>query len=168
MGTVFRSLADILTHWADVAQWMMDDAKPRAATAAGGIYFSKNLRENPDTVNALIAYDTWNLTFESSVLPVRTQKPSVLFQGTEGSLDLSRDGYTFKPYDGVAERVDASGDLDVAHVSSFLDAVTDGKAPSAPIAIGLEALRPVHLAVAAYWNNKRTRLNTNMTAIEVI
>jgi predicted dehydrogenase len=49
-------LADILTHWADVAQWMMADAAPESAVAVGGIYGyqDKDGRENPDTVSAII------------------------------------------------------------------------------------------------------------------
>ena len=31
-------LADILTHWVDVAQWMLNDAHPVSASALGGIY----------------------------------------------------------------------------------------------------------------------------------
>jgi predicted dehydrogenase len=54
-------LADILTHWIDVAQWMLDDAQPRNATALGGIYQLHDQRQNPDTVSAIVQYDGWNL-----------------------------------------------------------------------------------------------------------
>ena len=58
-------LADILTHWVDVAQWMLDDAHPQTATAVGGIYQLHDQRQNPDTVSAIVQYDGWNLNFES-------------------------------------------------------------------------------------------------------
>jgi predicted dehydrogenase len=61
-------LADILTHWVDVAQWMLDDAHPQSASALGGIYNLHDQRQNPDTVSAVVQYDGWNLNFESSVL----------------------------------------------------------------------------------------------------
>jgi predicted dehydrogenase len=93
-------LADIPTHWVDVAQWMLDDADPQIAVATGGIYDQHDGRENPDTVSALIRYRSWNPNFESSVLSIRNDRPSVFFEGTEGTLDLARDQYVFTPNRG--------------------------------------------------------------------
>ena len=124
-------LADILTHWADVAQWMLNDNRPQTAQAAGAIYAYHDGRENPDTVNAIVQYKNWNLSFESSVLPIRNDRPSVFFQGTEGTLDLARDGYTFQPNKGAPTQVAAEGSLESAHTSNFLDAVLNGKPVSA-------------------------------------
>ena len=73
-------LADILTHWADVAQWMMGESRPLSAVATGGIYQLNDGRVNPDTVNAILQYKGgWNLTFESSVLPIKNERPGVFF-----------------------------------------------------------------------------------------
>lgn len=74
-------LADILTHWADVAQWMLDDSHPQNAAALGGIYELHDQRENPDAVSAIVQYKNWNLNFESSVLPIRDDRPSVSLRG---------------------------------------------------------------------------------------
>ncbi len=49
-------LADILTHWADVAQWFLNETKPQSAVASGGIYQLHDGRENPDTVSAILQY----------------------------------------------------------------------------------------------------------------
>jgi predicted dehydrogenase len=157
-------LADILTHWADVAQWMLDDASPLTATAGGGILALNDGRANPDTVNAIVEYKGWNLTFESTVLPAKV-RANVLFLGTEGTLDIDRSGYTFTPHQGAPEVVKASGDLDAEHARNFVDAVKAGKTPSADIAIGVEACRPVHLAKAAYWKHRRMKFNGAKTAI---
>ncbi|HMV50223.1 MAG TPA: Gfo/Idh/MocA family oxidoreductase, partial [Blastocatellia bacterium] len=105
-------LADILTHWADVAQWMMNESRPLNAVATGGIYQMKDSRVNPDTVNAVLQYagganGPWNLTFESSVLPIRNDRPGVFFQGTEGSLELTRAEYVFTPNIGTPQVVKA-------------------------------------------------------------
>jgi predicted dehydrogenase len=147
-------LADILTHWADVAQWMLDDAHPRSASALGGIYQLHDGRENPDTVSAVIQYDGWNLNFESSVLSIRSDHPSVFFEGTEGTLDLSRDGYTFTPNRGEAVTVTSTESLEEAHTRNFLDAVILGAPINAPIAAGIDASRPVQLALRSYWSHK--------------
>ena len=105
-------LADILTHWIDVAQWMLDDPHPTNATALGGIYHLHDQRKNPDTVSAIVQYAGWNLNFESSVLSIRNEHPSVFFEGTEGTLDLSRDGYTFTPIKVHASEVSSTESLE--------------------------------------------------------
>lgn len=152
-------LADILTHWADVAQWMMNETRPLNATATGGIYQLNDGRQNPDTVNAVLQYKNWNLTFESSVLPIRNDRPGVLFQGTEGTLELTRGGYVFQPYKGEPEVVETKENLEVAHATSFLDAIKHGTKPSADIEAGIAACNPVHLAKAAYWQRRRVKFD---------
>lgn len=158
-------LADILTHWADVAQWMMNETRPVNAVATGGIYQMKDGRVNPDTVNAILQYagvsgnGSWNLTFESSVLPIRNERPGVFFQGTEGTLDITRADYVFTPNKGAPQVVKAEGNLEVAHASDFLDAVKMGKQPSASIETGVAACNPVHLAKAAYWQKRRMKFD---------
>jgi len=89
----------------------------------GGQYKFDDGRRNPDTVNAIIKYKRWNLTFESTVLQVKHPRPSVIFEGTLGTLDIGRDSYVFTPHQGTAELVKAAGDLDKALTASFLAAM---------------------------------------------
>ena len=160
-------LADILTHWADVAQWFLNETKPLNAVATGGIYQLHDGRENPDTVSAILQYaGGWNLHFESTVLPVATDRPSVYFQGTEGSLDLARDGYVYRPNKGQPVELKSTENLEIAHVTDFLDAVKEGRKPSADIEIGVQACNPIHLAKAAYWRRKRMRFDAAGATIE--
>lgn len=166
-------LADILTHWADVAQWMMNETRPLNAVATGGIYQMKDGRVNPDTVNAVLQYaggtnGNWNLTFESSVLPIRNERPGVFFQGTEGSLELTRAEYVFTPLKGEAQVVKAEGSLEVAHAANFIDAVKSGKRPSADLQTGIEACNPVHLAKAAYWKKRRMAFDATGTRMSEV
>jgi predicted dehydrogenase len=147
-------LADIMTHWVDVAQWMQDDAHPKTAAALGGIYKLHDGRINPDTVSSIVQYDNWNFNFESSVLSIRNPHPSVYFEGTEGSLDLARDGYTFKPNEGEPVRVDSTEVLERAHTKNFLDAVVQGSKLNAPIQAGIDASVPVQMALSSYWSHR--------------
>ena len=163
-------LADILTHWADVAQWMMNDPLPERATASGGIFQLRDGRVNPDTVSAVIGYrgagnGPWNLTFESSVLPIRNERPGVLFEGTSGTLELTRAGYLFQPNTGQAVEVRAEGSLEIAHAADFIRAVQSGTPPSAGIEIGLDACRPVHLARSAFWRKRVMALDVTGKSI---
>lgn len=151
-------VADILTHWADVAQWMMNETHPLNAAAAGGIYddSDRDGRVNPDTINAVLQYaGGWNLSFESSVLPLKDQEPTVVFLGTEGSLDISREQYIFTPNKGEPQVVKAVGPLELPHAANFVDAVLKGTKPSADAATGIQACNPVHLANRAYWEKRR-------------
>ena len=147
-------LADILTHWADVAQWMLSDDKPEAAAALGGDFELRGDLTNPDTVSAVVRYKNWNLNFESSVLSIRNPRPSVYFEGTEGTLDLSREGYTLTPNNGAAIQFDSTQDLERAHTGNFIDAIVNGSKVNAPLAAGMAASAPVMMALQSYWSRK--------------
>jgi predicted dehydrogenase len=147
-------LADILTHWVDVAQWMLDDPHPQSAAALGGIYRLHDQRQNPDTVSAIVQYTNWNLNFESSVLSIRDDHPSVFFEGTEGTLDLSRDGFSYTPNQGPMSEVSSTESLEKAHTRNFLDAIVSAQPVNAPLKAGLEASLPVQMALRSYWSHK--------------
>ena len=147
-------LADILTHWADVAQWMLNDDKPETAAALGGDFQLRGDLTNPDTVSAVVRYKNWNLNFESSVLSIRNPRPSVFFEGTEGTLDLSREGYTLTPNNGTAIQVESTQDLERAHTGNFIDAIVNGSKVNAPLAAGMAASMPVMMALQSYWSRK--------------
>jgi predicted dehydrogenase len=147
-------LADILTHWADVAQWMLDDDQPMSAAALGGDFNLRGDLTNPDTVSAIVKYKNWNLNFESSVLSIRDENPSVYFEGTKGTLNLTRKGYTLTPNDVAPTQVDSTQSLERAHTANFLDAIVNGDKLNAPLAAGLAASAPVMLALESYWTQK--------------
>lgn len=147
-------LADILTHWADVAQWMLDDSAPASAAALGGDYELRGDLTNPDTVSAVIRYKSWNLNFESTVLSVRDPKPSVFFEGTKGTLDLTRKGYTLTPNDGAPTEVVANQSLERAHTGNFIDAIVKGDKLNAPLETGIAASVPVMMALDSYWSQR--------------
>ncbi|MFD2585593.1 Gfo/Idh/MocA family protein [Croceitalea marina] len=158
-------LSDLLTHWVDVAQWMMNDTNPLNAVTTGGIYYLKDGRSNPDTVNSVIQYNKWNFSFECTVLPIKNSQDSVLFQGTKGSLEVFRSGYIYRPHVGNEIVYENSEDLDLAHVYNFIDAIKTGKKPSANIQVGLDAVKPSHLAVSSYWEGKKVMFNEEQTKI---
>jgi len=147
-------LADIMTHWADVAQWMLSDAQPVSAAALGGDFQLRGDLTNPDTVSAIVRYKNWNLNFESTVLSVRNPDPSVYFEGTEGTLDITRQGYVFTPNSGSPVRVTATQSLEKAHTGNFIDAIVKGDKVNAGLQDGLEASVPVMLALQSYWSHK--------------
>ena len=152
-------LADIFTHWADVAQWFMNDAAPLNAVVSGGQYlFAGDGRVNPDTVNAILQYrGGWNLTFESTVGPVRDDRPGVTFVGTEGTLEMTRTEYVHRPQVGEPVTVKAEGLLETAHAVNFMDAIAGKARLTADVDVAVESCVPQLLARAAYWSRKRVR-----------
>ncbi|MEM7485066.1 MAG: Gfo/Idh/MocA family oxidoreductase [Bacteroidota bacterium] len=159
-------LSDLLTHWGDVAQWMMNDTNPLNAVTTGGIYHMNDDRTNPDTVNTIIQYKNgWNFTFECSVMPVKNKHDSVLFHGTEGKLELFRSGYIYTPHKGKSMVFENTENLTYAHARNFLDAIKKGTKLSAPIEVGLNAVKPSHLAAASYWSGQRMQFNADQTKI---
>lgn len=147
-------LADIMTHWIDVAQWLLDDPNPEMATSLGGIYRLHDQRVNPDSISAIVQYHTWNFNFESTVLPVHGDPYSVYFEGTEGALKISRQWYVFTPKSGPPVRFNTSLSLDQQHTKNFVDAVMNGVRLNAPLSAGLEASLPVQMALSAYWSHR--------------
>lgn len=151
-------LADIFTHWADVAQWFLNDAAPLDAVATGGQYiYAEDGRVNPDTVNAIVRYKNWNLTFESSVAPLRDDRPGLTFFGTEGTLEMTRAEYVFRPHKGEAVTMKAVGTLEVAHAANFIDAIEGKATQTADVEVAVQSCLPQLLARAAYWSTKRVR-----------
>jgi predicted dehydrogenase len=159
-------LSDILTHWVDVAQWFMGERRPIDAVASGGIYRLNDGRENPDTVTAVLRYAKhWNFDFECTLLPMPGVKPHVAFYGTEGTLEISRANYVFRPACKHAVEVKAAENLDAAHARNWLDAIAGSAAVNADLSAGLSACEAVHLARAAYWSGKRVHYNEQGTRI---
>jgi predicted dehydrogenase len=147
-------LADILTHWADVAQWMLNDSSPVSAAALGGDFQLHGDLTNPDTVSAVVRYKDWNLNFESTVLSVRNPRPSVYFEGTEGALDITRQGFVFTPNEGQPIEVPTTQNLEHAHAGNFIDAIVKGDKINAGVEDGLAASIPVMMALQSYWSKK--------------
>lgn len=97
-------------------------------------------------------YRDWNLNFESSVLSIRDEHPSVFFEETKGNLNLTREGYTFMPND--APPFNPNPDLEAAHTNNFVDAIVNGTSVSAPLSTGLQATLPVQMCLKSFWSRK--------------
>ena len=78
----------------------------------------------------------------------------MFFEGTEGTLDLSRDCYIYTPNHGEAVTVPVTESLERAHTRNFLDAVIGLRQVNAPLLAGIEASLPVQMALRSYWQHK--------------
>ena len=88
------------------------------------------------------------------MLSIRNPRPSVYFEGTKGTLDLTRGGYTLTPNDGAPTEFKSTQNLERAHTGNFLDAIVNGTRVNAPVTAGLAASVPVMMALDSYWSHQ--------------
>jgi len=63
-------VTDLFTHWVDVVHMFLGQDIPTSAVAAGGIYYYKDGRTAPDTINVLLEYGgSYTVTFEATLAP---------------------------------------------------------------------------------------------------
>lgn len=150
-------VTDLFTHWIDVAHMMLDEDNPTSAVAAGGIYFAKDGRTAPDTINVLLEYPSqWNATFEATLAPGSTGE-GVEFNGTEGRLFIDRGGYKFTPPGRNTQTVEVKSNHDqtIDHVENFLACVKTRKRPNGDVYIGHRSAQASHLGNIAYEQKRR-------------
>lgn len=155
-------ITDLFTHWIDVVHWFMNEDLPRSAVAAGGVYYYKDGRTAPDTIDVLLEYPSeWTATFEATLAP-GAKGAGIEFVGTEGRLAITRAEYVFTPVSGspVTEQGDGEQDQMTAdHVRNFLDCVKSRKRPNADVLIGHRSALASHLGNIAYLEKRRLQLD---------
>jgi len=151
------TITDLFTHWIDVAHLFLGDDLPMAASAAGGVYHYKDGRTAPDTVNVLLEYPrAWTASFEATLAP-GARGAAIEFMGTEGSLLIDREQYTFRPAgrDAPPVTVRATGDLTEAHVRNFIECVRSRATPNSDVVSGHRSALASHLGKQAYLEKRR-------------
>src|SRR5665811_441425 len=102
----------------------MGQDTPISASASGGVYHYKDGRTAPDTINVLLEYPgEMTATFEATLVPGVTGAAQQ-FCGTNGRLDIDRNGFTWTPVGRGNKPVTVQGKsnaLDVEHITNFLE-----------------------------------------------
>lgn len=155
-------VTDLFTHWIDVVHMFMGQEIPRSATAAGGVYHYKDGRTAPDTINVLLEYPgEFTATFDATLAPGITGA-AVEMCGTNGRLFIDRSKYIFTPPGRDAQPVTVTGtsDLDVDHITNFLECVRSRKLPNGDVLIGHRSAQASHLGNIAYMQKRRLEFDT--------
>jgi predicted dehydrogenase len=156
-------VTDLFTHWIDVVHMFMGHEIPTSASAAGGVYFAKDGRTAPDTINVLLEYPAeYTATFEATLAPGITGA-AVEMCGTKGRLYIDRNRFEFReagrgaqPVVVQAEAGEARGDqLTLDHVKNFLDCVKSRQRPNGDVLIGHRSAQASHLGNIAYLEKRR-------------
>ncbi len=154
-------VTDLFTHWIDVVHMFMDQEIPVSAVAAGGIYYYKDGRTAPDTINVLLEYPgEWTATFEATLAPGITGA-AVELCGTEGRLWIDRSRFEYYSLEKNARPVvvKAEGDLTVDHVNNFLECCRTRKLPNGDVLIGHRSAQASHLGNLAYLQKRRIKFD---------
>ena len=167
-----------MSHGIDMVHWFMDDHFPRSVMAHGGVFAWKDGRENPDTFQALLEYPAGFLVSYStsfgndapSFIRLMGKKATLMNFGTEGTprwLWVEEKG-NFED-DPTVERKETwlslpgdggkgpanTPDEDLSHMTNWLDALRNGKQPSAPVQAGYAHSVACIMAARAYWEAKK-------------
>jgi predicted dehydrogenase len=151
------TLTDLFTHWIDVAHMFLGEDLPGSAVAAGGIFQYADGRDAPDTVDALLEYPGgWTASFAASLAP-GASGAAVEFYGTEGTLYIDRQKYTFTPpgRDAQPVTVPFPGDQTEQHVANFLECVRSRGTPTSDVVSGYRSTLTTLLAKQAYMEKRR-------------
>jgi predicted dehydrogenase len=160
-------VTDLFTHWIDVVHMFMDQDNPTSASAAGGIYFAKDGRTAPDTINVLLEYpNDWTATFEATLAPGITGA-AIEMCGTEGRLYIDRQKFIFTPKGRNVTPVEVKAERDqtIEHVANFLDCVKSRKLPNGDVYIGHRSAQASHLGNIAYVQKRRLRFDPDREEI---
>lgn len=150
-------VTDLFTHWLDVVHMFMGADLPVSAQAAGGIYYFKDGRTAPDTINVLLGYPSeFTATFEATLAPGITGAAQE-FCGTQGRLWIDRGRYEFYPSGRNAQPVivKAQSSIDMDHVENFLECVKSRKLPNGDVLVGHRSAQASHLGNIAYMQKRR-------------
>ena len=170
------NMTDQGTHLIDVIQWFTNSAQPTAAQCYGEVYKLKP-GETPDTFCAIFEYPkftcTWTLTYTNSF----QNGWGIVFHGHKGTLELCEDGYRLyrEPWSGtrwvrpepVKEELPGGVTRTVPHIQNFLECVKSRTQPNAPVEIGHQAVRTLHLANIAQRKKARAVLSEDGKTVSV-
>jgi predicted dehydrogenase len=154
-------VTDLFTHWIDVVHMFLNQEIPTSAVAAGGIYYYKDGRTAPDTINVVLEYPgEWSASFEATLAP-GGRGAAVEIIGTQGRLYIDRGRYEFQSAERNAPPVvvKAEGDLTVDHVNNFLDCVRTRKLPNGDVLIGHRSAQASHLGNIAWVQKRRLKFD---------
>jgi predicted dehydrogenase len=154
------SMTDLLTHWIDVVHMFSGKTSPRSVATVGGVFVSDDGRTAPDTVNVVLEYDGFTVTFESASI-AGLPEDHIVFCGTKGTLTLGRDYYEFRPNqpDVLPIMVKTPETFVEEHVGNFLTCCRTREQPNCDAETGHRSAVPCHLATLAYVLRKRVRFD---------
>jgi predicted dehydrogenase len=149
--------------------------------ASGGIYFFKDKITTPDVLTVQLDFNTCPVFWKHRIWGAQEYTPEVangiFIYGENGTIFVTDDRWVVIPKEKDKPRVEqkAGGDLAVAHMTEFLNAVRTRKQPGCTIEDGYRSTATVKLAMIAYdvgakivWDEKTEQITNNPAAAELL
>lgn len=152
---------DLMVHWFDTVNWMLDLGRPAEAAAIGDFFGeAKGIWDTPDTVQGLMRFPNKGLQamFESTFVTSGDRAMTVIM-GENASLYFDRGRYELRPEPGrqiePKQLILGSGgpgqdfydkpDGEILHMTDWIEAVRSRVKPSCPAEAGVEAAAAAHI-----------------------
>ncbi|MEM0897229.1 MAG: Gfo/Idh/MocA family oxidoreductase [Verrucomicrobiota bacterium] len=156
------ALCDLMVHWLDVTNWLLDLPMPDRVVASGGNYSGRDDWEAPDTVNCVMEYEKLGLQldFECS-WATNVRKACTEIMGTDATIYFDRGRYEVTPQQKNALPIAEISHSMIAgeeplrgldfytgyngealHIGDWLRAIREGRDPVDPIEAGILAAAP--------------------------
>jgi len=164
-------LTDLMTHWIDMVNWMLDLDHPTEATTMGHHFITKGAWETPDTIQTLLSYPEHDLQvhFEGTFVNARYGAMCELM-GTEATLYFDRGRYELHPERGKGEYEELilgegrrgrdfyeTPDGELLHLEHWVRCMRTREKPVAPVEAGVTAVNGPHLGNRAYRTGRVVR-----------
>jgi predicted dehydrogenase len=154
---------DLMTHWIDVIQWVMNSPTPKQVNASGATHAVQEW-ECPDTVNASFQFPQNYTAVYYGTMVGTLEGGGIVFRGDGGMMKLTRDGFwiwdegTSRPENTLMPEptmaVKSTGDGTRTNIRNWLDCIKSRRQPNAHVRAGVEAARTSHLANQAMREGK--------------
>lgn len=151
-------LGDLMVHWLDATNWLLDLPMPSQVVMSGGKYHRKGSFETPDITNCIMEYPDLDLQMDYvSSWSNNHQKACTVIMGTEATIYFDRNLYQVipqrpgnEPVAQVSESMVASSgplgsdhatdfDAQEFHIADWLDAIKNDRQPVDHVEAGVQA-----------------------------
>jgi predicted dehydrogenase len=158
-GNVYENMCHQIAFWYKAMKLKI----PKAVTMRGGVYYWKDGREVPDTMNVVMEHPeellfNWTSGFGNSHLGSTEEA-----LGTDGTISKNRQvRYSPEKVNQPQGAESVGSNSGENHMQNFLDCVRSGKEPNCPFDLGFRVSIACRMAVDSYiqgrtlrWDDKR-------------
>ncbi len=136
-------------HWLDISRWFLDLGLPTAAMGLGGTYVIDDIKETPDTQTVLYEYPGITALWEQRLwtsYSIQNERAATEVSGDDGSLVITRAGWTHYPRTGDPVRHDSIDNMEIEHAKNFAACIRgEETVPGTSLEEGLKTSVMCHL-----------------------
>jgi len=155
-------MTDWGVHLINIMLWAMGPEHPKTVSASGGKFVLKDNSETPDTQVAVFEFPNYTMIWEHKVGSnngLYNHPWGILFNGSEGTLILSADGWEVIP-ERKSKSLEAfkhpvGPDERFPHVRNFLDCMKSRQDPVENLTVGHHVSSVAHLGNIALRTKKK-------------